>query len=69
MLQLQILKKKQTFMQMIGSNAPTNISDWNVKVRNQVEPSISREFGLNEAGKWIIEFCKTNYLFMAHTSP
>ena len=46
------------------------IGDWNAKVGSQETPGITGKFGLgvnNEAGQWLIEFCKENTLVIANT--
>src|SRR5215467_2817125 len=44
--------------------------DWNAKVGNQEDEYVVGKFGLgerNEAGERLIEFCKTNNLFISNT--
>ena len=46
------------------------IGDWNAKVGSQEAPGITGKFGLgvwNDAGQWLIEFCKENALVIANT--
>ena len=40
------------------------IGDWNAKVGSQETPGVTGKFGLgvqNEAGQWLIEFCKRTH--------
>ena len=44
--------------------------DWNAQVGSQETPGVTGKFALgvqNEAGKWLIEFCKENELGTANT--
>lgn len=46
------------------------ISDWNTKGGNNAESNVVK-FGLqvrNEAGDWLIDFCKANNLSIVNTS-
>ena len=46
------------------------IGDWNAKVGSQETPGVTGKFGLgiwNDAGQWLIEFCKENALVIANT--
>lgn len=46
------------------------ISDWNTKGGNNAESNVGK-FGLqvrNEAGDWLVDFCKANNLSIVNTS-
>ena len=46
------------------------LGDWNAKVGSQETSGVTGKFGLgiwNDAGQWLIEFCKENALVIANT--